>query len=64
MSVQRSTDRLTIICDDCQDYMEDEDEAGFYRFWEDLKADGWRAKKKGQDWLHYCPECVAVFVTK
>jgi hypothetical protein len=25
--------------------------------WEDAKAEGWRARKVGDTWMHYCSDC-------
>jgi hypothetical protein len=49
---------LVFSCDECPKWAEDDDDLGFALFWADLKREGWRAKKIGQDWVHACPACV------
>jgi predicted RNA-binding Zn-ribbon protein involved in translation (DUF1610 family) len=29
----------------------------FKPVWAAAQADGWRAKKDGKDWKHFCPDC-------
>ena len=35
-----------------------EGEGEFTEVWADAKSEGWRCRKVGGEWEHYCPKCA------
>ena len=57
MTIKRTHKWLKFECDDCDTSADFEtDYIDFDTAWAQLKAEGWRAKKIGKDWVHGCPE--------
>lgn len=46
-----------IYCDNCDFEVEFETEYGFMDIVEQMKQVGWKSRKVGKDWEHYCPGC-------
>jgi len=61
MSLEYDRDHciLAIECDCCEasDEFEGDD---FNEAFDEAKAEGWRAFKDGDDWMHKCPDCVGL----
>ena len=49
---------VAVECDDSRCAEEAESDRGetWDSFWPIKKAEGWVARKVGQDWAHYCPK--------
>ena len=60
MAINRNEFDLEFECDECGNSHEFDKYAKFSECWEELKTDGWRAFKTGEDhdWQHRCPDCV------
>lgn len=54
--IDRQYGNLVFECDSCPATFEAES-ADFSEAWEMARADGWRAKKLGTEWLHGCAKC-------
>ena len=54
--IDRSYGKLVFECDSCPEVLET-DTADFSEAWDMARADGWKAKQIGVDWLHGCAKC-------
>lgn len=52
----RQHGKIVFECDVCGETLET-DEREFAEAKAVLDDEGWRARKLGADWMHYCPEC-------
>jgi hypothetical protein len=59
MSIERETFGFEVFCDGC-DYHKEYDVP--HDDWQGLMAamreDGWRSRKRKEDWEHYCEGCA------
>jgi len=60
MSVERSGNTVTIVCDTCGEEFHGEQGEEFAEVWSSAKRDGWRVRKIANEWLHGCdkPRCA------
>jgi hypothetical protein len=54
--LDRQKGEIVFECDGCSDTLET-GEREFSEAKHALDAEGWRARKLGSDWMHYCPGC-------
>lgn len=59
MSVTKIYGQISFVCDSCGE-SEEVDDAPFEQSWSALAAAGWRTKKIGREWKHWCPDCDPV----
>lgn len=53
MSITRTYGNIEFVCDNCSDGLDaDTDDWGSAKT--QLDAEGWLARKDGDDWLHFC----------
>jgi Fe2+ or Zn2+ uptake regulation protein len=45
-----------VICDECEDSLEFTDTT-WNNMLADVKAAGWKIKKVGEEWKHWCGDC-------
>lgn len=55
--IDRQGNKILIECDTCDEVFEGEEREDFGPTWALAKADGWRTRKIGLDWVHGCPKC-------
>jgi hypothetical protein len=56
MTIDRQHGKLILSCDSC-DAAYEGNSAEWNEVWPEAKAEGWKAKKIGKDWVHACPDC-------
>lgn len=56
MTTDRIKGQLVFECDNCGETSQDNN--NFIEAWNELKDDGWKTRKFGSDWNHYCPKCA------
>ena len=58
MSIERCqfSGLFEVSCDLCGDG-DDFESGDFYGCVQDMKDEGWKIRKVGNDWEHICPEC-------
>lgn len=58
MSMQRQYQKITFLCDGegCNEEFDGESDQ-FRETVAEMKRNGWRVVKEGDDWCHYCPTC-------
>ncbi len=49
---------IRLACDECED-VQDDTFSDFHEMLEYARDDGWKIKKVGGYWEHYCPDCEA-----
>lgn len=52
---QRKQPPITFFCDECS-HEEECDTADFMKALEQIKNEGWKVRKLGNSWNHYCGE--------
>lgn len=62
MTIRRDKGELVAECENCgaEEYggtLDPSSQDDFRQFVADLKAQGWRVYKDGEDWCHDCPTC-------
>lgn len=58
MSSDKQHGRFVFTCDSCEEVrFKSEPGDDFNAAWEKAKTEGWRARKIGKDWAHFCPDC-------
>jgi hypothetical protein len=55
--IDRQGGRICIECDSCDEVFEGEPRAEWAETWAAAKADGWKSKQIGGDWVHGCKRC-------
>lgn len=55
MSTDTQHGRIIIACDTCDATFEG-DSKEWNEVWPKAKAEGWRARQVGNDWVHACPD--------
>lgn len=56
--IDRQNGRLVIECDSCAETFSGTKGEEFKETWARAKADGWRSKPVGADWVHSCLDCA------
>lgn len=56
MAIDRYHGEIIFECDRCHDTTETS-ERDFSEAMATMKAEGWVARKVGQEWRHYCQQC-------
>lgn len=56
MTISRDHGDITFECDSCADEYETHED-NFDIAWNMAKRDGWRARKVGNVWQHFCEDC-------
>lgn len=46
-----------IVCDQCETEHLFDHVDGWQDFMQQMRDEGWRSRKVGEDWRHYCPDC-------
>jgi len=54
--LDRQRGKIVFECDKCAEVLIT-DTADFYEARQMLTDDGWKSRKAGADWLHYCATC-------
>jgi hypothetical protein len=57
MTIDRQHSRLVFSCDSCDATFEGSPDDDFVHAWAAAKAEGWKARKIGKEWVHACPDC-------
>jgi phage FluMu protein Com len=63
MTVERYKHECEIECNACGKTVHHTGVYGqddFKFMWGEMQTEGWRTRKSGDDWLHYCPRCKHV----
>ena len=55
--IDRQGQRILIECDTCSEVFEGAERAQWPEVWAAAKADGWRSRKIGEEWVHGCQRC-------
>ena len=55
--IEREGGKLIWICDTCDEEEAFDKNESFHECWDELKRQGWRTKKIGDEWVHGCPRC-------
>lgn len=55
--IDRQGGKICIECDSCSEVFESERGEEFKDVWSRAKADGWKTKPVGADWVHGCAKC-------
>ena len=51
-------DVFEIACDSCPEDIELDTGGDWGDLIKQLKDDGWKIRKEGEEWKHYCPGCA------
>lgn len=54
--IHRQKGTIQLECDSCGEIC-DRTGQEFLDIWNEAKADGWKARKIGDVWVHTCPDC-------
>ncbi len=55
--IDRQGGKIVVECDSCDETIDGPEDDGWEALWSRAKAEGWKARKIGHDWVHGCPEC-------
>lgn len=56
MTVDRQHGLIQISCDTCGEVFDGKTD-DWNEVWHEAKAEGWKARKIGNEWVHACADC-------